>query len=195
MKYPLLFAAAVLLSATVARSQAVWKSDLSHSRVDFNVTHLVISEVTGRFTDFDVTLTQGNEDFTGSTIEAKIRTKSINTDNARRDSHLRTDDFLNAEKYPEIKFTSTSFEKIGEDTYNITGDLTIRDVTKRVVLDTKYKGFVKTPWGDERAGFVGTTVINRFDYGVKWNNAIESGGLVAGKDVTITLRAELVKQK
>ena len=195
MKRILLLASAMLFSATAVFSQTVWKSDLSHSRVDFTVTHLVISEVTGRFTDFDVTLTQGKEDFTGSTIEATIRSKSINTDNERRDNHLRTDDFLNAGKYPELKFKSTSFEKTGDDTYNITGDLTIRDVTKRVVLETKYKGAVKTPWGDERVGFVGTTVINRFDYGVKWNNTIESGGLVAGKEIAITLRLEFVKQK
>jgi len=195
MKRILVFATAILFSATIAYAQAVWKSDLSHSRVDFTVTHLVISEVTGRFTDFDVTLTQGNEDFSGSTVQAAIKAKTINTDNERRDNHLRADDFLNAEKYPELKFKSTSFEKTGEGTYKITGDLTIRDVTKSIVLDTKYNGYVKTPWGDERVGFVGTTVIDRFEYGVKWDKTIDNGGLVAGKNVTITLRLELVKQK
>lgn len=195
MKRIIAFAFLIVFSVAAAYSQAVWKSDLTHSRVDFSVTHLVISEVTGRFTDFDVTLTQGKDDFSGSTIQATIKTKSVNTDSERRDNHIRSDEFLNAEKYPELTFKSTSFEKTGEGTYKITGDLTIRDVTKRVILDTKYNGYVKTPWGDERVGFVGTTVVNRFDYGVKWDKAIDTGGLVAGKNVTITLRTEFVKQK
>ncbi len=178
-----------------AETPAVWKADLSHSRVDFNVTHLVISEVTGRFTDFDVALQQGGEDFSGSTIQAVIKTASINTDNEKRDAHLRSDDFLNAAKFPEMSFTSTSFKKTGEGTYAIAGKLSIRDVTKDVVLNATYNGSVKTPWGDERAGFVATTTVNRFDYGVKWANTIDNGGLVAGKDVSITLRVELVKQK
>jgi len=178
-----------------AETPAVWKADLSHSRVDFNVTHLVISEVTGRFTDFDVTLRQGKDDFSGSTVEARIKAASVNTDNERRDAHLRSDDFLNSEKFPEMSFKSKSFEKAADGTYTITGDLTIRDVTKEVVLNGTFKGAVKTPWGDERAGFVASTTINRFDYGVKWANTIETGGLVAGKDITITLRVELVKQK
>lgn len=176
-------------------SPSVWKADLSHSRVEFNVSHLVISEVTGRFTDFEVTLEQGKDDFSGSTVEASIQTKSINTDNQQRDNHLRSDDFLNSEKFPELKFKSSSFEKTGGNEYKITGDLTIRDVTRTVVLDGKLLGSVKTPWGDERAGFVATTSVNRFDYGVRWDKTLDSGGLVAGKDVAITLRVELVKQK
>ncbi len=195
-KYAALLA---LLSAAAgslfAESPAVWKADISHSRVDFNVTHLVISEVTGRFTDFDVILQQGNDDFTGSTVEATIKTATINTDNDKRDAHLRSDDFLNAAKFPAMTFKSTAFEKNSDGTYKITGNLTIRDVTKEVVLTGSFKGSVKTPWGDERAGFVATTTINRFDYGVKWANTIDSGGLVAGKDIAITLRVELVKQK
>ncbi len=189
----------VLLAAAAGRmfaeSPAVWKADVSHSRVEFNVTHLVISEVTGRFTDFDVVLQQGNDDFTGSTVEATIKTATINTDNDKRDAHLRSDDFLNAAKFPEMTFKSTSFVKNPDGTYTIVGNLTIRDVTKEVVLTGSLKGSVKTPWGDERAGFVATTTINRFDYGVKWANTIDSGGLVAGKDIAITLRVELVKQK
>jgi len=196
MKKFVMVLAVVLTSVAVLRAETprVWKADLSHSRVDFTVTHLVISEVTGRFTDFSVTLRQGSDDFSGSDLEASIKTASINTDSERRDNHLRSDDFLNAAKYPEMTFKSTAFEKTGEGTFRITGDLTIRDVTKQVVLDATYKGGVKTPWGDERAGFVATTIINRFDYGVKWATTIDNGGLVAGKDVSITLRVELVKQ-
>lgn len=195
MKHLFALMAVFIILMTTANAQSIWKADLAHSRVDFTVTHLVISEVSGRFTDFDVALRQGKDDFSGSSVEATIKTASINTDNSQRDNHLRSDDFLNAEKFPLIKFQSTSFEKTGDNTYAIAGNLTIRDVTKPVVLTGKLNGTVKTPWGDERAGFTATTTINRFDYGVKWNKTLDTGGLIAGKDINITLRTELVKQK
>jgi polyisoprenoid-binding protein YceI len=118
---------------------------------------------------------------------------SINTDNTARDNHLKSDDFFNAEKFPEIKFTSTSFEKVGEGKYKITGDLTIRDVTKKVVFDAVYNGSIKTPWGNTAMSWTAATVINRFDYNLKWNKALESGGLIAGQDVTITINLEMDK--
>lgn len=195
MKYLLSTTLLAIMLMTTSFAQNTWKADLAHSRVDFTVNHLVVSEVSGRFTDFDVTLRQGKDDFSGSAIDATIKTASINTDNSQRDGHLRSDDFLNAEKFPVMKFESTSFEKTGDNTFTITGNLTIRDVTKPVVLSATLNGTVKTPWGDERAGFVATTSINRFDYGVKWDKALDTGGLIAGKEVRITLRTELVKQK
>jgi polyisoprenoid-binding protein YceI len=173
----------------------VWKQDPAHSQVKFGVTHLVISEVDGNFKDFDVTLKQLNPDFSGSTLEASIKTASISTDNDFRDKHLRSDDFLNAEKYPAITFKSTSFEKTGDNAYKITGDLTIRDVTKPVVLDAKFLGEMTDGRGTTRAGFKATGSINRFDYGVKWNKAVETGGLVVSDKVDITLLMELQKQK
>jgi polyisoprenoid-binding protein YceI len=189
-----LFALMLIALGTIS-AQTLWKADLAHSRVDFTVSHLVISEVTGRFTDFDVTLQQGKDDFSGSTVEATIKTASVNTDNESRDKHLRSDDFLNAEKYPSMTFVSAAFEKTGDNTFKVAGNLTIRDVTKPVVLEATLNGIVKTPWGDERAGFVATTTINRFDYGVHWDKTIDNGGLIAGKEITITLRTEFVKQK
>ncbi len=195
MRTILALATVLTLGFTSTSPQTVWKVDQAHSRVDFSVAHLVIAEVTGRFTDFTVTLNQGNDDFTGSELTAVIKTSSINTDNEGRDKHLRSDDFLNAEKYPEITFKSTSFEKTGDGKYRIAGNLTIRDVTKPVVLDAVYKGSVTDPWGNLKSAFKATTTIDRFDYGVKWNTAIDSGGLVAGKDISITLNIELAKQK
>ncbi len=195
MRTTVALAFGLLFGLSLTTAQTIWNSDLSHSRVDFSVSHLVIAEVTGRFTQFEVTLQQEKEDFSDSKLEATIKTASINTDSEGRDKHLRSDDFLNAEKFPDITFKSTSFVKTGKDTYKVTGDLTIRDVTKTVVLDTKYNGSVTDPRGNVKSAFKATTSVNRFDYGVKWNKAIETGGLVAGDTVTITLLVELGKQK
>lgn len=195
MRTTVALAFGLLFGLSLTTAQTIWNSDLSHSRVDFSVSHLVIAEVTGRFTQFEVTLQQEKEDFSDSKLEATIKTASINTDSEGRDKHLRSDDFLNAEKFPDITFKSTSFVKTGKDTYKVTGDLTIRDVTKTVVLDTKYNGSVTDPRGNVKSAFKATSSVNRFDYGVKWNKAIETGGLVAGDTVTITLLVELGKQK
>jgi polyisoprenoid-binding protein YceI len=187
------FAAVFFAASSLAWSQTGWKLDKNHSSIGFSVKHLVISTVSGNFKDFDITLTNTKEDFTDAAVQAVIKTAGINTDNAARDNHLKSDDFFNAEKYPEIKFTSTSFEKVGEGKYKITGDLTIRDVTKKVVFDAVYNGSIKTPWGNTAMSWTATTVLNRFDYNLKWNKALESGGLIAGQDVTITLNLELDK--
>ena len=191
------FTLLVLIAATTAlyAQGTQWKADRAHSQVKFSVSHMVIAEVTGRFKEFTVTLEQPGQDFVGSKLEADIKTGSVDTDIESRDKHLRSDDFLNAEKYPDITFKSTSFEKTGNDTYKIAGNLTIRDVTKQVVLEAKYNGAVTDPMGNTKAGFKATTTINRFDYGVKWNKTIEAGGLVAGENVEITLLMELAKQK
>ena len=186
-------AAALLAVSSLALSQSGWKLDKNHSSIGFSVKHLVISTVSGNFKDFDITLTTAKDDFSDAAVQAVIKTTSINTDNTARDNHLKSDDFFNAEKFPEIKFTSTSFEKTGEGKYKITGDLTIRDVTKKVVFDAVYNGSIKTPWGNTAMSWTAATIINRFDYNLKWNKALESGGLIAGQDVTITLNLEMDK--
>lgn len=188
-----LTAAILFIMINGVAAQTTWKADKAHSKIDFSVTHMVIAEVDGRFTDFDATLTASKDDFSDAKITATIKTASITTDNDFRDKHLRSDDFFNAGKYPEIKFKSTSIEKIGENTYKIAGDLTIRDTTKTVVLDTKYNGQV-VGMGATKCAFKATTTINRFDYGVHWDKTIESGGLVVGKNVDITLLLEFNKQ-
>jgi polyisoprenoid-binding protein YceI len=196
MKRIVLAAVALLIAVSGAVAQITWKQDPSHSQVRFSVTHMVIAEVTGNFREFEVSLVQkGTEDFAGSTLNATIKTASINTDNEGRDKHLRSDDFFNAEAYPAITFKSTSFEKTGRDAYLIKGDLTIREVTKPVTLTARYTGQAKDPRGNVKIGFKATTAINRFDFGVKWNKAIEAGGLIVGETVDIMLLMELTQQQ
>jgi polyisoprenoid-binding protein YceI len=188
-----ILAVALFLVTAGATSQTTWKVDRVHSRVTFSVTHMIIAEVTGRFTEFDATLIASKEDFTDATINATIKTASVNTDNEYRDKHLRSDEFFNADSFPAITFVSTKVEKTGDDAYKITGDLTIRNITKQVVLDTKYKGQLNAG-GGTKAGFKATTTIDRFAFGTKWNKTIETGGLIVGKNVDITLLLEFNKQ-
>ncbi|MBP1691624.1 MAG: YceI family protein [Bacteroidetes bacterium] len=186
----------ILLAVSISSAQTVWVDDPAHSQVSFSVAHLVIAEVTGRFKEFTVTLQQtAKNDFAGSILEASIKTASVDTENEGRDKHLRSDDFFNAEKFPEITFKSTAIEKTGTDTYKVSGDLTIRDITKPVVFEARYTGQVKDPWGNQKIGFKATASVNRFDYGLKWDKAIETGGLVAGDVVNITLLMEMAQRK
>lgn len=173
----------------------VWKLDPAHSDILFSVRHMVIAEVTGRFREFEGTLYQRNTDFSESTVEATIRTASIDTSVADRDNHLRSADFFDVEKYPTMTFKSTSLKKIGEDHFELTGDLTIRNVTKPVTLDVRYMGQAVDPWGNLRAGFKATGTIDRYEYGLQWNQALETGGLLVGKTINITLNLQFIKQK
>lgn len=187
----------LLLAAgiTTANAQTNWNIDASHTNVGFTVTHLVISEVDGRFGKVDGKLISKNDDFSDSYVEATVQIASINTDNERRDGHLKGDDFFSADKYPTMTFKSKSFKKVGDKKYKVVGDLTIRDVTKEVTLDVKLGGTVTDPWGNQKVAFKATTEINRFDYNLKWDAAIESGGLVVGEMVTIKLNVEFNKEK
>lgn len=164
--------ALLLVSASSFAQTQTWKPDKAHSKVGFSVTHLVVSEVEGKFSDYDVTLTT---DAKGKLekVEAVIKVASINTDNADRDKHLKSDDFFSAEKFPEITFVSKSIKAIGKNRYKITGDFAMRGVTKSVTLDTKFNGQIKDPWGNTKSGWVATTTVNRFDYGLQWNNGGE----------------------
>ena len=168
-----------------------WKLDRAHSSLAFTIKHMVISEVAGRFDDFDIKLTASKDDFTDASLEGTIKVNSIDTGNEGRDRHLKTDDFFNAEKFPEIKFKSTSVEKVDDKNYKITGELTIRDVTKKVTWDAVLNGTLASSRGT-RAAWKVTLAINRFDYGLKWDRLTEAGGLVAGDIVTITILGEFV---
>lgn len=193
-------ASSILVGIMVAASSlfaqtTLWEVDPVHSRVQIAVRHMVITEVTGLFNEFEVTLLQTKKDFSDSRIEVVIKANSIDTNHEKRDNHLRSADFLDAENHPEITFKSTAVENTGNNMYKVTGELTIRGVTKIVELDTKYFGEVKDPYGHTRAGFKATTSFNRFDYGVKWNGLLGSGGLIVGEKVDITLNMEFVKQE
>jgi len=183
---------AAFAAVGVASAQSDWKLDKVHSSITFTVKHMVISNVTGSFKDFAITLKSAKDDFSDATVQSTIKVGSLSTDNDKRDAHLKSDDFFNAEKYPEINFKSTSFEKLSETKYKITGDLTIRDVTKNVTFDVVLNGTLKTTHGVLSA-WKATTTINRFDYNLKWNKTIETGGLIVGQDVIITLNLELNK--
>lgn len=186
---------AVLFTAGFSVSgQDTWKFDAAHSNIKFNVEHLVISEVSGQFKTFDGEIKSGGEDFSGSEISFTIDVNSIDTENEKRDGHLKSDDFFSAEKFPSITFVGKTLEKVDGKKYKLIGDLTIRDVTKTVELDVKYGGTIKDPWGNTKAGFKIIGSINRFDYGLKWNNAMEAGGLVVGENVEIICNVELQKQ-
>jgi len=183
---------AVLAATAFVSAQSEWKLDKAHSSVTFTVRHMVISEVTGSFKDFTVALKSSKDDFSDADVQSTIKVGSISTDNANRDNHLKSDDFFNAEKFPEINFKSTSFEKLGDNKYKITGDLTMRDVTKNVTFDAVLNGTMKTQRG-MLAAWKAVTTINRFDYNLKWSKTLETGGLMVGQDVTITLNLELNK--
>jgi polyisoprenoid-binding protein YceI len=169
-----------------------WALDKAHTGLKFTVSHLVISDVDGNFKTFDGSMESSKADFSDAKISFTADVNSINTDNEKRDGHLKSDDFLNAAKYPTIKFVSTSFTPQGDNKYKLVGNLTIRDVTKSVTFDVKYGGTV-VAFGGTHAGFKATTKIDRFDYNLKWNAATEAGGLVAGKEVEITVNADFKK--
>jgi polyisoprenoid-binding protein YceI len=168
--------------------------DKAHSKVGFNVTYLVITDVQGYFKDYDAQITSNGDDFSTANIELKVNTSSIFTDNDKRDNHLRSDDFFNAEKYPQMIFSGKSMKKVGDTKYKLIGDFTIRDVTKQIVLDVTYNGMVKDPWGNTKAGFKVTGEIDRFDYNLKWDKSVESGSLVVGKEVELVIDLQLVKK-
>lgn len=190
------FAVILLLFGFISiNAQSKWTVDKSHSKVQFSVTHLIISEVTGQFKSFDANVEASKDDFTDAKIEFAADVNSINTDNEGRDKHLKSDDFFNAEKFPKITFVGKSFKKVGNKNYKLVGDFTIRDITKEVTLDVVYNGSVKDPWGNTKAGFKIKGEVNRFDYDLKWNSLMEAGGAVVGKTVAIVVDLELQKVK
>jgi polyisoprenoid-binding protein YceI len=188
----LITAVAILLSLG-ATAQTNWAIDNAHTSVKFSVTHMKIAQVEGRFTTFSGTITSSKEDFTDAKIDFTVDVNSINTANEMRDKHLKGDDFFNAEKYPNMTFKSMTLKKVAGDKYKLEGDLTIRDVTKKVSLDVSFNGTAKDPQGNTKAGFHVTGVIDRFDYNLKWNKLAEAGPVV-GKDVTLNIDIELKKQ-
>ncbi|MCK6543691.1 YceI family protein [bacterium] len=194
MNRMMVFAAALLINVS-AFAQSNWGVDVSHSNVLFTVSHLVVSDVQGYFKEFDATLGYSKEDFSDATATMTIKVNSINTGIEKRDAHLKADDFFAADKFADITFASKSFKKTGKNTFKITGDLTMRGTTKTVELDAVYRGEIKDPWGNTKSGWKINGTVNRFDYGLKWNAAMETGGLVVGENVDITINLEMVKKK
>lgn len=167
--------------------------DSSHSSIGFKVKHLAISSVPGTFSEFKGTFSYDPKNVAASKAEAHIVVKSIDTSDAKRDDHLRAADFFDESKYPTITFKSQKVEGVSESEFKAHGDLTIHGVTKPVVLDVTYGGSAVDPWGKERAAFVATTKINRKDFGLTWSKTLETGSLVVGDEVSITLEIEGIK--
>jgi polyisoprenoid-binding protein YceI len=167
--------------------------DPAHSRIGFTVRHAMVTNVRGEFNEYEGKLHLDGADPSKSTAELVVKVASINTNQAQRDEHLRTGDFFAAETYPEITFRSTSAEQVDEDTYRLHGDLTIKDVTRPVALDLEFTGAATDPYGAERAGFEGGTTVDRTDWGLTYNAALETGGVLIGEKVKLILDISAVK--
>ena len=181
------------MSATTPAVATTWVVDSTHSAAAFAVRHMMISTVKGHFTNVTGTLTGDDRDPEQASIELTIPVAGIDTREPRRDAHLRSGDFFDADRYPDIRFRSTRITRLETDRFSVTGDLTIRDVTRPVVLSVESGGRGRDPWGGERIGFSATTTINRQDFGLHWNQALETGGVLVGNDVKISVDLELVK--
>ncbi|MFT6850085.1 MAG: polyisoprenoid-binding protein YceI [Sphingobacteriales bacterium] len=183
------------LLTTATFGQTTWNADKSHSKITFSATHMVISETEGEFKDYAGSISTKDGSFENADIKFDIDINSITTDNDQRDGHLKSGDFFNAEKYPKMKFTSTSFKQVKGKNWELLGNLTIKDITKPITLDVKYNGTIKDPYGNTRAGFKIKGDLNRFDYDLKWSSALETGGLVVGEEVGIEINLELIQAK
>ena len=170
-----------------------YKVDTAHSQIQFTVRHMMISKVRGGFEKFDGTFYLDEKNPAASTVDVKIEAASLNTREAQRDAHLRSADFLDAEKFPYLTFKSNRVEVQGSEQAKLYGDLTIRDITRPVVLDVEYTGSAKSPWGTTSLGFNGRTVINRKEWNLTWNHTLETGGVLVGDDITIAIELELVQ--
>lgn len=171
-----------------------WQIDPAHTMVEFIVKHLMISNVKGRFGGVQGTLQLADENYQTARVELTIDAVSIDTREAQRDVHLRSPDFLDADTFPALTFASRRIEGVAGRSFQLVGDLTIRGVTREVMLDVTDLGRQRDPWGAERAAFSATTAINRKDFGLVWNQALETGGVLVGDEVRITIDAELIKQ-
>jgi len=184
------------MSATAITPAAVstWKLDPAHSAAEFKVKHMMISNVKGGFTGISGTLTLDEADATRSSVEASIDVATLNTGDAQRDGHLKSADFFEAEKFPAITFKSTKVEAKGKDSYAVTGELTMHGVTKPATFNVEEVSQPsKDPWGNLRVGLSATTKINRKDFGLTWNSALETGGVLVGEDVAINLDVQFIK--
>ena len=188
--------ATVFAAADARATTERYNVDPDHSIVGFSVAHMVVSKTTGRFKDYTGFIEMDPDAKTVKAIEAVIQTASLDTNHVKRDTHLRSPDFFNVEKYPAMTFKMKSYEKIGDNQYVAKGDLTLLGVTKEVALMGTFNGLVpKDPMGNTRAGFTAHGKINRQDFGMKWSKALDTGGLVVGDDVDINIEIEVIKQK
>ncbi len=173
-------------------STQVWNFDTTHSGINFSVRHMVFAKVRGRFTTWSGSVRVDPKDLTTASVDVEIDAASIDTSVADRDKHLRSGDFLDVEQFPKLRFKSGKIERVDAEHYKVHGSLTVRDVSRDVVLDVEYNGQAKDPWGNTRAALSAKTSINRPDFGLTWNQALEAGGVLVGEKVEIELEVQAV---
>lgn len=172
--------------------RTAWKLDPAHTLVEFSAKHMMITTVKGRIADVEGTIYTDEKDPRKSSVEATLKGASIDTRSDQRDQHLRSGDFLNVDQFPEIRFKSTRVEG-DKNNFKLTGNLTIRDVTREITFDVEFGGINRDPWGGERVGFSASGKIDRRDFGLTWNQALETGGVLVANDIRINIEAEAVK--
>ena len=171
-----------------------WQIDQSHSLIQFSVKHMMIAKVRGFFEEFNGSINLDQHAPSETEVQVTINTASINTRQSQRDEHLRSPDFFNSSNFPEMNFVSTKVELLSENTAKLYGNLTIKDITKEVILDVKFNGLSKSPYGTTNAGFEANGIINRKDWDLNWNQALETGGFLVGDQIEINIELELIQQ-
>lgn len=194
-KFSFLFAALILVFSSTFAQKTEWALDKVHSNIGFTIDHMVVSEVSGAFDDFSLNVKSDKPDFTDVLFDVTIKTKSVNTKETSRDNHLKGADFFESDKYADIIFKGKSFKKVKGNVYKVTGDLTIKDVTKPITLDAKFMGIVKDGKGNLHAGVKVTGIIDRYVWGLKYNSALDNGGVMIGQKVTLQASFELLQKK
>jgi polyisoprenoid-binding protein YceI len=177
----------------LAELTGTYTLDPAHTRIGFVARHAMVTKVRGAFNEFEGTATIDGTNAAVSHVQVAINAASIDTRNAQRDEHLRSNDFLAMAEYPQITFTSTSVSQTGDDTFEVTGDLTIKGVTNTITVPFEFEGAAKDPFGNERVGFEGSVTINRKDYGITWNAALETGGVLVSEKVTLEFEISAIK--
>lgn len=175
-------------------TKSTWAIDPTHSEIGFKVKHMMFTNVSGKFTQFEATIENEDDAFETSKISFSADVNSVNTGNEDRDNHLRGADFFDVENFAKLTFKSTSIKKTSEGEYQISGDLTIKDVTKNITLETEYSGMMKDPWGNTKIGLSLNGKINRKEFGLTWNAALETGGVLVGEDIKLVAEVQFAKQ-
>lgn len=175
-------------------AKSIWAIDPTHSEIGFKVKHMMFTNVSGKFNAFEATIENEDNNFETSNINFTAETASVDTNNADRDGHLRSVEFFESDAYPKLSFVSTSIKKISENGYEIHGDLTIKGVTQSIVLNTEYSGLMTDPWGNTKVGLSVSGKINRKDFGLTWNAALETGGVLVGEEIKLVSEIQFIKQ-
>jgi polyisoprenoid-binding protein YceI len=183
------------METTAVVTKTKWGIDPVHSEIGFKVKHLMITNVRGEFKEFEGSIYTTGEDFITAEIDFWINPASVNTGDEKRDAHLKSVDFFDADNFKEINFTGNTYEEVDKDgSYELYGDLTIKGIKKQIKLDVEFGGVMKDPWGNHKAGFTINGKINRKDWGLNWNGVLEAGGVLVGEEVWISCEVQLVKQ-